>query len=165
MAEVLPELCDTERCRIHCHYGNSRDYREFHSIRWGAKIIFDPGHNLPEHAGVVCEILDADHGSMSDRFDALGQASHQLGVDHEHAWVDGRRESRQVQGGVRGGDGRQPHLPSFPLQFQRHGQTHFERTGGVGEKLFGPIADQHDAIHAWKCNVTCVSPAGFKVIN
>ena len=48
MAEVLRELRDTERCRIHCHYGNSRDSREFHSIRWGAKIIFDPGHNLPE---------------------------------------------------------------------------------------------------------------------
>ena len=50
MAEVLRELRDTERCRIHCHYGNSRGSREFHSIRWGAKIIFDPGHNLPEEA-------------------------------------------------------------------------------------------------------------------
>ena len=61
MAEVLRELRDTERCRIHCHYGNSRDSREFLSIRWGTKIIFDSGLNLPEQliaqiAFVYCRI-------------------------------------------------------------------------------------------------------------
>ena len=61
MAEVLRELRNTERCRIHCHYGNSRDSREFLSIRWGTKIIFDSGLNLPEQliaqiAFVYCRI-------------------------------------------------------------------------------------------------------------
>ena len=117
------------------------------------------------HAGIVQDILDLHDGLMVDRDGVGPQTVHQLATYHEHAWVDGIRESRHVQGGVGGRDGRQPHLPSFPLQFQRHGQAHFARTGGVAGKLFRRIADQHDAIHAWKCNVTCVSPTGFKVIN
>ena len=73
------------------------------------------------HAGIVGQFLDLDGGLIVDRGVVGPQIPHQLDSHHEHARVDGRRESRKIHGRVGGGDGRQPHLPSFPLQCQRHG--------------------------------------------